>query len=816
MAINYNKLISSPTFQDYIVDKDTGLPLANGLIRLYKDTLQGRQEYKNWYYQTGVPLNYTYIPLSNPMYLSSVGTIQDPHGNDVIPFFYPFDENDENQREAYYITVDSVDENGDVAIRQFSRENFPFVAPQAGDSDLSTWRNYIINNEYWHNIGSLDGETIGNAIICPSQHDNYNMDSIDFAGNSDIRWIRGIGGSDFGGYTASIVSEPDTVSFLKMNTTELVGNTSTDTNIAPEWYLSTKCTSSSGAATLKCVQYPVSMHLKTLANQPFTFVFWGRNEEGSTGAVDVYLYRFPGTGSTTVARQYIKIGGPVTFSTGLQFQQQIIQSSFPDIEDIGTLGAGADDAYFIQIRFPVSAEYHISHTKPQLYLSNSFPDNDFDTYDQINSIINASRTGDVRISNSNYYGTRYSASNQYSFGWLPMNNGTIGYLDPSDDAITSNATTRANQDTWQLYQMIWNLCQYSQAYAPMYTSAGVQAQYGASAYADFVTDKKQLCLLKALGQVLAGTVNYIEDAQTFTTAFGSDTSLLTISSVDADTTRWGTGTPVTLFSTGTLPTGLVSGVTYYSYNVNKTTMRLMKTEFPAIPSSYIQLANVDAASLSNLTATYVNGVLGVGATLTNNTGIKVPFSLDGVTGVVGNYYLIKNQSSAFQNGIYMLTTLGDASTDWILTRVNFYDIAAQIVPHTYTFVLNGTSPRIGTFWEQTATVTTVGSDSVTFSSLSTTFVTFSSNGTGTHYIQTKIYDVGNSEGERQHLQTTNEVGTHTHNFSFPAGITPASLGGGGIGFVSTPTGAPNYTGSGTQVGFNVMQPTSYTNFFIKL
>ena len=94
MTINTDLLIAAPMLQDYLVDKDTGFPLANGQVSLYIDNQ--RSFFKNWYYQTGAPGAYTWIPLDNPLNLSSVGTIQDPNGNDVIPFYYPFDETNLN------------------------------------------------------------------------------------------------------------------------------------------------------------------------------------------------------------------------------------------------------------------------------------------------------------------------------------------------------------------------------------------------------------------------------------------------------------------------------------------------------------------------------------------------------------------------------------------------------------------------------------------------------------------------------------------------------------------------------------------------
>lgn len=73
------------------------------------------------------------------------------------------------------------------------------------------------------------------------------------------------------------------------------------------------------------------------------------------------------------------------------------------------------------------------------------------------------------------------------------------------------------------------------------------------------------------------------------------------------------------------------------------------------------------ATTVNLNATYVNGALGVGATLTN-AGSLVAFTVDSITPTINQRILVKNQTSTFQNGIYTITTLGSGSVAWILTR----------------------------------------------------------------------------------------------------------------------------------------------------
>ena len=110
---------------------------------------------------------------------------------------------------------------------------------------------------------------------------------------------------------------------------------------------------------------------------------------------------------------------------------------------------------------------------------------------------------------------------------------------------------------------------------------------------------------------------------------------------------------------------------------------------------------VELATTANLDATYNNGTLGVGGTLTSNTNGAFP-EIDGVTltsiTLGQNGVLVKNQANAAQNGRYNLTQVGDGSTPWILTRCVLCDEADEI-PGAYVFVKAGTL-YAGTGWVQ--------------------------------------------------------------------------------------------------------------------
>lgn len=131
---------------------------------------------------------------------------------------------------------------------------------------------------------------------------------------------------------------------------------------------------------------------------------------------------------------------------------------------------------------------------------------------------------------------------------------------------------------------------------------------------------------------------------------------------------------------------------------------------------------VVAASTTNLTAIYNNGVLGVGATLTNS-GALAAFTLDGVSLSVSDRVLIKNQTAMEENGVYTVTTVGSGAVAWVLTRATDYDEAAEILPGTVFPVMSGTV-NANTSWIQSNTVVTVGTDPIFFSQFTYNAATF--------------------------------------------------------------------------------------------
>jgi hypothetical protein len=142
----------------------------------------------------------------------------------------------------------------------------------------------------------------------------------------------------------------------------------------------------------------------------------------------------------------------------------------------------------------------------------------------------------------------------------------------------------------------------------------------------------------------------------------------------------------------------------------------------------------------NLTATYNNGAAGVGATLTN-AGTLVAFTPDGVVASVSDRILIYNQTNQFENGVYVVTTVGSGSVAWVLTRASDANTYALKDPNGLGngdafFITSGNTGAGETYVCNTVGVITFGTTAITFVQISATQIYSAGTGltlTGTQF-----------------------------------------------------------------------------------
>ena len=126
--------------------------------------------------------------------------------------------------------------------------------------------------------------------------------------------------------------------------------------------------------------------------------------------------------------------------------------------------------------------------------------------------------------------------------------------------------------------------------------------------------------------------------------------------------------------------------------------------------------SVRVATTAALTATYNNGTSGVGATLTADANGAV--SIDSTSLSSGDRVLVKNQSDASENGIYSVTTVGDVSNPFVLTRTTDADSSSEVTGGMFTFVEEGSNADAGFVLSNITGSATIGTDDITMTQFS--------------------------------------------------------------------------------------------------
>lgn len=180
----------------------------------------------------------------------------------------------------------------------------------------------------------------------------------------------------------------------------------------------------------------------------------------------------------------------------------------------------------------------------------------------------------------------------------------------------------------------------------------------------------------------------------------------------------------------------------------------------------------------NLNATYNNGSLGIGATLTN-AGTLAAFVPDGYTASISDRILIYNQTNAAQNGVYTVTVVGNASTSWVLTRASDADTYALKSPNGLGagdafFITSGNTGAGETYVCNTTGTIVFGTTAINFVQVSAT----------------QIYAGGNG------------ISISGPTISL---IAPVTVANGGTGLTTAPTDGQLLTGNGTGYSLNTLK-----------
>lgn len=322
-----SRFVVTSDLEEYFVDKDSGFPLAAGIVTFYSDI--NRTTKKPVYQLTGSPPNYSYSALPNPCILSGVGTFQDDDGNNIVPYYFPYEgtpDDSDGTIELYYITVENSGE-----VPQFTREGWPNFTSGDTPSSNEGFRNFIPNGQF------LNHTDIVGTTQPPVQS----------VGGIDIQYIAQ-GGWSFKRTTGG-------ASIFNNSFTRLTGGVA-GLDDFPRYAFNFVCSSFNASDQIRdlSIEWPGINQFSSgdpPGSQPYTLFLAAESNDASTYTFDVRLIRNYGTTGTPSPQSDTSIGTVLIGPSYTTFNVNI-----PNIPvAAGTLGDNNDDFVAVTLRGPASS-----------------------------------------------------------------------------------------------------------------------------------------------------------------------------------------------------------------------------------------------------------------------------------------------------------------------------------------------------------------------------------------------------------------------------------------------------------------------------
>jgi hypothetical protein len=328
MALDSRFVLASDLLSAFF-DKDTGEPLANGVITFYKD--QARTEPKFVYQISGTPPNYIYTSLGNEITLSATGLMQnDDTGQIIILLYFPCEgtpDDSDGTLELYYVTC--YNEDGEL---QWTREGWP-------NTTIETTQEQNFDNF------APNGQFLLHNNVPPTADNDYTPGEI-----TEPVTVIAPGGWTFVQSAGS--SATDIVTFEPF--VSAVSNPAAN----PKYRLRVECQVPSAGDARKdvCLTFP-DVNKFASETQEYTYAFTGLSND--TGAVSAALVLIKNYGTGGDPQEEFPIAN-VTIPSG---SFEIVQASILFGINIGkNIGSDGDDYVQIALRLPVASASDVSLT----------------------------------------------------------------------------------------------------------------------------------------------------------------------------------------------------------------------------------------------------------------------------------------------------------------------------------------------------------------------------------------------------------------------------------------------------------------------
>lgn len=332
--------VLAPSLEMYFVDKDSGLPMAGGTVYFYEDNEPNIP--KPVFELSLVGGVYIYTPLPNPVTLSAVGTFQDGNGNNVLPYYYPYDQFGNVQ--LYYIEV-----YNSAGVFQFSRSAWPNFITNNVEEDQDV-TNFIPNGQFLLHNNPISGEPLSGAQVKTTLAYGGTVGTLDV-------WEIAQGGWTFEKNSGS--SSVDNVTFFRYGSATQLPTSN------PRYAVQIN-TTTMGSDTSKdlCIKFP-NVNKFSTSGTSYIFYFEAQAITGSVMNIPIYVRDYYGVGGSVTFEEEI-----TSFSLTNSIQQYNIEIVFPQNEN-KTIGPGDDDFVQIVIRLPTTGVQNVLFTDFALVKNNN-------------------------------------------------------------------------------------------------------------------------------------------------------------------------------------------------------------------------------------------------------------------------------------------------------------------------------------------------------------------------------------------------------------------------------------------------------------